>query len=128
MSEIRTILVFGDKTFRIRVPSYAKLTFGPSSPPPRGRNAGMADWSSGDKAGTLRVCGRTTKDVLAVFAGVRGFRDLSLEYSELVAREEGASLWKSDETGYTREEKSSQTKTWVDGEVEPRLLNGRKKK
>lgn len=116
---MREILVFGDKTFKIRVPDYAKLTFGPFSPPPRGRNAGIGEWSEAKAVGTLRVYGRTQKDILGVFTGVRGFRDLSLEYAEEVAREEGAVLWKSDEHGYTREEKIKRATDFVEHKALP---------
>lgn len=111
---MREILVFGDKTFKIKVPDFAKLTFGPFSPPPRGNARGLGEWSDSAKAGTLRVYGRTTKDVLAVFSGVRGFRDLTLDYAEEVVREEGATIWKSDERGYEREDKTKRSKEWVE--------------
>lgn len=115
---MREILVFGDKTFKIRVPEDAKLTFGPFSPPPRGNaRASFGDYGPAEKAGTLRVYGKTQKDVLAVFSGVRGFRDLSIGYAEQVAVEEGATLWKSDDEGYKREEKVKREKKWVEGEV-----------
>lgn len=114
---MREILVFGDKTFKVRVPDHARLTFGPFSPPPRGRNAGSQEWGPADKAGTLRIYGKTTKDILAVFSGVRGFRDLSVGYAEEVAREEGAVVWKDDEKGYIREDKVKIVKDWIEHEV-----------
>jgi hypothetical protein len=116
---MRTILVFGDKTFRINVPEDATLTFGPFSPPRKDNNFR----SDMDKAGTLRVYGKTKATVLAVFSGVSGFRDMSLGYAEQVAREEGATIWKDDEQGYMREHKVQQTKSWV---VDPaKALTGR---
>jgi len=124
---MREVLVFGDKNFKIRIPEDARLTFGPFSPPPRGNQRGMGEWSDGAKAGTLRVYGKTQKDVLAVFSGVRGFRDLSVGYAEEVAREEGATVWKDDEKGYVREEKRSLKREWVEGEVKA-LLPGAKRR
>lgn len=82
--EPRRLLVFqGDKSFLITVPQDARTTFGPWSPP----NMATVDrWGGrvpGRSDGTLRVYGRTKEHVLAVFSGVTGFRDLSLEYVEV---------------------------------------------
>ena len=120
---MREILVFGDKTFKIRVPDEAKLTFGPFSPP-RGRTAGNMQWGEGStqSQGTLRIYGRTKDDILACFAGVRGFRDLSMGYAEEIAREEGSTIWKDDEKGYVRENKAVRTKEWVEDPA--RLITG----
>ncbi len=111
---MKTLLVFGRKTFKITVPDDAKVTFGPWSPP----NA-ESKYSPSDKSmeGTLRIYsgqGKATENILAVFAGVSGFRDVSLEYAEEVAKEEGATIWKSDRNGYSREEKASRTTEWVE--------------
>jgi hypothetical protein len=109
---MKTLLVFGDKTFRITIPDEARVTFGPWSPPPK--DPGTRGWGEEGKRGTLRVYGRTKEDVLAVFAGVTGFRDMSIGYAEQVAKEEGATIWKDDATGYTRETKVSRDTTWLD--------------
>lgn len=112
MSTLRELLVFGEKTFKITVPDDAKVTFGPFSPP-SGR--GKQDWyGSGRAEGTLRIYKGSKENVVAVFAGVRGFRDLSLDYAEEVAKEEGATIWKSDRHGYEREEKFKRTSEWVE--------------
>lgn len=109
----KELLVFGDKEFKIKVPEDAKITFGPFSPPP---GKGMSqDWRNSSKAeGTLRIYKGTKDNIIAVFAGVRGFRDLSLDYTEKVAVEEGASVWKSDNDGYSREEKVSRKNQWIE--------------
>lgn len=108
--EKRTLLVFGEKTFKIRVPMNAKITFGPFSPPPKGGyGAGR-----GIPVGTLRVYDKAQDRCIAVFSNITGYRDMSMEYEEEVAREEGAIIWKSDEKGYTREEKVSRQKEWVE--------------
>jgi hypothetical protein len=105
----RTLLVLGEKTFKIVVPDDAKITFGPFSPPsPKGQ------WDDGAKKGTLRIYQGTKENVVAVFSGVTAFRDLSLGYSEEVVREEGATIWKDDEHGYVREDKRSASKDWID--------------
>lgn len=109
----KQLLVFGEKTFKITVPDDAKITFGPWSPPSAGKEAYH---SPEGKRGTLRIYKGTEKNVLAVFSGVTGFRDLTLEYSEEVAKEEGATIWKSDQNGYEREEKRSLRKEWVEPE------------
>ena len=109
--ETRELLVFAEKTFKISVPLDAKITFGPFSPPTAG---GRDNWmQSGRAAGTLRIYKGTKDNIIAVFTDVRGFRDLSLDYAEEVAREEGAALWKSDHEGYYREEKVQRSSDWV---------------
>lgn len=109
----KQLLVFGHKTFKITIPDGAKVTFGPWSPP-----TGQSRYDGSDKAlsGTLRVYapeGKSTENIIAVFSGVKGFRDLSLGYAEEVAREEGATIWKSDEHGYEREEKARSKREWI---------------
>lgn len=115
----RTLLVFKDsgKKFRITIPDDAMLTFGPFSPPSKNDRGGGFD-NPGRAVGTLRVYTGSKENVLAVFAGVRGFRDMSIEYEEEVAVEEGATIWKSDKDGYTREEKVSRKAEWVDPVLE----------
>lgn len=108
---MRDLLVFGTKTFKISIPDDSKVTFGPFSPPTT--NSRGYGTSPDRLAGTLRIYGKSKEHVLAVFAHVTGFRDLSINYSELVAREEGAAIWKSDERGYEREEKVKSEKAWV---------------
>jgi hypothetical protein len=110
---LRTLLVFGDKTFRIQIPEDARVTFGPWAPPSKDGSR----WGEEGKRGTLRVYGRTKEDVLAVFAGVTGFRDMAIGYAEQVAKEEGATLWKDDVKGYTRETKVTRDTTWVDDPI-----------
>ena len=104
----REILVDGAKTFKIQVPDDAKITFGPWSPPSVKQTA----VSQSQLTGTLRIYKGTS--VIAVFSGVTGYRDLSMEYQEQVAKEEGATIWKSDKDGYKREEKVSRSHEWLD--------------
>jgi hypothetical protein len=106
---VKTILVTGEKTFRIQVPDDARMTFGPFSPPAKG-----GGYQPDKLAGTLRIYkGAGTTNILAVFSNVTSFRDISIEYEEQVAREEGAVLWKSDKDGYKREEKVKRSVDWV---------------
>jgi len=119
--EVRELLVFGEKTFRVKVPPDAKITFGPFSPPTGQRDNWMA---SGKAVGTLRIYKGTKDNIIGCFSNVTGFRDLSMEYAEEVAREEGAVIWKSDKDGYQREEKVQRASDWV----EPvQITNGAKK-
>lgn len=117
----RELLVYGRKTFKFTVPDEAKITFGPWSPGEKGSKYG----NDSDKAlnGTLRVyeTAKTGASVLAVFSGVTGYRDTSLEYAEEVAREEGAVIWKSDSKGYSREEKVKRDTDWIS----PQLVSGK---
>ena len=111
----RVLLVHADKVFKVTVPDDAKITFGPWSPPPKGKEA----WDRESRRGTLRIYRGTEKNIIAVFSNVVSFRDLSLGYSEEVAREEGAVIWKSDQNGYEREEKIGRKKEWVDMQALP---------
>jgi hypothetical protein len=106
----REVLVFGNKKFKIVIPDTAKLTFGPFSPP-TSESKGYRQES--DRRGTLRVYDGSEKNILAVFAGVDGFRDVRLGYMEEIAKEEGATIWKNDQNGYVREEKVSSQREWV---------------
>jgi hypothetical protein len=121
----RELLVFGDRTFKIEIPDDAKITFGPFSPPTA---AGRDSWmQSGKATGTLRIYKGTKDNIVACFAGVTGFRDLSLGYAEQVAKEEGATIWNSDQNGYMREEKIQRVSEWIDqAELGP-VNNGKKK-
>jgi hypothetical protein len=110
---MRELLVFGEKTFKINIPDDSKITFGPWSPP----SAGVKAYDSPKAlSGTLRVYenAKSGASVLAVFSGVSGYRDLSLGYTEEVAVEQGATIWKSDQNGYEREERTSAKTKWVD--------------
>ena len=123
---MRTLLVFGEKTFKIDIPEDAKITFGPWSPPGAGIKTVSYDRNDRALAGTLRVyeSAKAGASVLAVFSGVSGYRDLSLGYAEEVAKEEGATLWKSDQHGYEREEKVSSKREWIT----PQITDGKKKR
>lgn len=113
---MKTLLISGDKTFKITVPEDARITFGPWSPP----SAGDAKYgrTTEDRRGTLRIYSGGSKakeSILGVFSGVTSFRDTSIDYSERVAVREGNSMWKSDKDGYVEESKSSETAEWVEG-------------
>lgn len=123
---MRTLLVEGDKTFKIDIPVDAKVTFGPWSPP-KGKDSEYRTDPEARK-GTLRIYTADGKNVLAVFAHVRSFRDLAqINYSEQVAKEEGAAIWKSDQDGYHREENISRKKEWVDPVALPEHRKTKKK-
>ncbi len=123
---MRKLLVFGEKTFKIEVPSEAKITFGPWSPPSATVKTVAYDRSDRALSGTLRIyeSSKAGASVLAVFSGVNGYRDLSMGYAEEIAVEEGARIWKSDQHGYEREEKVSAKREWVT----PELGSGKKGK
>lgn len=120
---MRTILVYSDKTFKLTVPDDAKITFGPWSPPNKeGRFGGEEA-----RRGTLRIYQGTKENIVGVFSGVTGFRDLSLGYAEEVVREEGATIWKDDEHGYVRESKVAATREWTEPLALPAGKRGGKK-
>ena len=115
----RQLLVIGDTTFRITIPDDAKVTFGPWSPPGKNRQFGEEE-----RRGTLRIYQGSKDNIIACFSRVLSFRDLSMQYAEQVAKEEGATLWKDDEQGYVRESKVQRSHEWV----EPKLLGPKVKK
>ncbi len=117
----KQLLVFGEKTFKITVPDDAKITFGPWSPPKDARFDNRED-----KRGTLRIYQGSKEHIIAVFSGVLGFRDLTMPYSEQVAKEEGATIWKDDQEGYVRESKLKRTQEWIEPRL-PALSNGKPK-
>lgn len=119
--ETRTLMVFGYKTFQIKVPKSAKITFAPFSPP--GKHGYAND--PGKAQGTIRIYegAAQTTPIIGVFSGVTGFRDMSLDYMEEVAKEEGATIWKHDDKGYMRESKVSGSREWSVPEV-PALEEG----
>jgi hypothetical protein len=126
---MRELLVFGEKTFRIEIPDDAKITFGPWSPPVRDNRGYERQFNP---VGTLRIYRGSKENIVALFAGVTGFRDLSLGYREQIAKEEGATIWKDDQDGYLREDKFSRRDEWINDPlvIEPPPApkpNGRRK-
>ena len=110
---MQTFLVTGEeKTFRITVEDDVKVTFGPWSPP------NSHGYREGKNTGTLRFYKCTKDNIVACFGGVISFRETSLNYAEQVAKEEGATIWKDDKAGYTREHKISVQKEWVNPQLE----------
>ena len=109
-TKIKQLLVFGEKPFKVTIPADAKITFGPWSPPTKG-----FDGNRESLKGTLRIYQGTKDNIIGCFSGVTGFRDLSMDYSEQIAKEEGAVIWKNDKEGYQREEKVKRATEWVDG-------------
>lgn len=107
----RTLLVQAAKNFKITIPDGAKITFGPWSPQTENSKYGGTDKALN---GTLRIYETAAEksSVLAVFSGVSGYRDLSLDYAEEVAKEEGATIWKTDKDGYQREDKVKRSSEW----------------
>ena len=118
-AETRTLLVIGEKEFKITIPGSSKVTFGPWSPP---KKNDAFNTRGEERAGTLRVYGKNKTDIIACFSGVKSFRDITtVSYEEKVAVEEGATIWKSDEKGYQRESKVKSEHRWTNGEA---LTNG----
>ena len=121
---MKTLLVLAEKNFKITIPEDSKITFGPWSPPSK-----KGEYRpEGERVGTLRIYRKTKDNIVACFAGVTGFRDLSLAYAEEVVREEGAVIWKDDEKGYIRDEKIKREKDWVGPQLEASPEDRPKKK
>jgi hypothetical protein len=128
-TKTRTLLVDaeGRKAFRITIPANARVTFGPFSPPVGDEQKGYGLRPEKAK-GTLRIYEggktKTTENVLAVFAGVTGFRDVdAIDYEERVATEEVRTVWKSDKKGYRQEVVAKHDTEWVDPNA-PLLASG----
>jgi hypothetical protein len=106
----RTLLVEGEKTFKIDIPDDAKITFGPFAPPQSASKYGDSHERS---RGTLRIYQGTKDNIIGCFSPVSSFREITaINYSEQVAKEEGAVIWKSDAEGYQREEKVKRATEW----------------
>lgn len=123
---MRKLLVYGAKTFKITVPDDAKITFGPWSPP-RSKDSKWTEPMDSSRGGTLRIYRGTKDNIIACFSNVNGFRDLSLDYAEEVAKEEGATIWKDDEHGYVRETKMAMKKKWIEPQIEGAIEVKKKK-
>jgi hypothetical protein len=107
----RTLLVKDrEGEFKVALPEGAKLTFGPNVPY-AGRNGYVAETKSGY---ALRVYVGTKENLIAVFANVEWFRDVTLDVARLVVREAGKSVWKSDEKGYRTETAVKRDRKWID--------------
>lgn len=113
----RTLLIQSTPNAKVTIPDEARVTFGPFSPP----GSSERNYGNFKAVGTLRVYADHSKgaDIIFVKSGVEGYRDLSqIQYEEEVAREEGAILWKSDEKGYSREEKVQFDSSYVQPQIE----------
>lgn len=108
MSETRTIIVLlsdGKKRRVSNIPKDAKVTFGPVQP---GRNGGY------DTANVLRIY-TSQSNQLAVFVGVKEFRDLALDVKEYVVARK--SKVKSENDGKGKSEYTEEIEeegTWDD--------------
>lgn len=111
----RTLYLKGDKEMMIDIPVDAEVTFGPWSPPGK-----KGEWNQESKRGTLRIYHGSKKNIIGCFTNVNEFRDIShVNYKEVVAREEGAVVWKSDRDGYQKEEKVQRQRAWVSAPALP---------
>ena len=108
----RTILVQEtDGKFQIEIPDDAELTFGPWSPPTKEDRGFRSDEQ---RRGTLRVYSHKKAEILACFAGVTSFRDVSrVSYRREVVQLKGETLWESDEHGYQTSSREKRERAWV---------------
>lgn len=95
--------------FKVEVPDEVGITFGPDIPYEDKQSA------YGRKSYSLRIYSDSNKKgLLAVFAEVKWFRDLSIKHSRLIIREEGKSMWKSDEHGYEMTQSNKRSSEFVE--------------
>lgn len=96
--------------FKVTLPPGARVTFGPTIPYQQ-KPGNFRE----DKGYSLRVYATKANDsLIAVFAGVEWFRDITMPLHRLIVREAGKTVWRSDETGYKVEEEVSKTREWGD--------------
>jgi hypothetical protein len=96
------ILTINGKVSRVEIPDDAKVAYG---------KVDTKDRYNYNQT-TLRIYQGQDDNMLAAFTNVTDFRDVTLNYAEQIAKEEGATMWKSDNNGYIREEKVQRQKTW----------------
>lgn len=108
------LLKTNEGELKVTIPNDAKITFGPSIPYAKKNDFGrVADYS-------LRIYKGTKENLIAVFAGVYSFRDITIPVQKLVVREAGKSIWKSDEEGYEFNQEKKFESNWV---PDVKLLN-----
>ena len=108
----RTLLLqMKDDEYKIVIPATARITFGPTIPYQKKDKNGYS--RENHDGYSLRVYENEKNDsLIAVFAGLSSFRDISIPQSKLIIREAGKSVWKSDEEGYKVETEIKQEKAF----------------
>ena len=101
----------GKPDARVECEDGDKLTFGPWSPSREERGYGSKP------TGTLRIYRGSKENCIFVMSGVTAYRDVSVNFEEKIAVEEGAKLWKSDKSGYKREETVKREERWETPEL-----------
>lgn len=108
---VRTLLVTDHEgDFKLELNEDDTVTFGPTIPytPKDGYRGSHGGYS-------LRVYeGKSKAKLKAVFPGVQGFRDISIQMFRKIATEEVRTVWKSDEKGYRIEEEAKRASHWED--------------
>lgn len=117
---MKTLLVKdAEGEFKIELSDEAHVTFGPDVPF-EAKNARFEH--GGGRSYSLRVyADAAKKELLATFNKVAWFRNMSIKQARLVVREQGTSVWKSDESGYETTTKGSVSREFVDS---AKLLTG----
>lgn len=98
-----------DGELRITIPDDAKITFGPAVPF-SGKGAGYTP----NREYALRIYRGSKENLLAVFTGVKQFRETSIKVEKLVIREAGQSIWKSDEHGFSTNQEVKRNRKYID--------------
>jgi hypothetical protein len=116
----RMILVKTEsEEFRIGIPADAKITFGPSFPPMKNERGYGKPMEY-----ALRIYRGSKDNLIAVFTGVREFREDGMTVEKKIHSEAGKTLWRSDEEGFKvatsvkRKEKFMDVKQ-IEGELKP---------
>jgi hypothetical protein len=112
---IRTLIVTLDnsKNVRLNVPDGGRVSLGfVTIPTPEGVKP--LHWSDRPYFKAFQIHDKDGNS-LCCMQNVSSYRDMTINYAEEVVREEGASIWKSDNNGYEREEKLRRTQTFDEG-------------
>lgn len=104
------LLKTNEGELKIEIPDDAKITFGPAIP--FARKAERVSYT-GQSEYALRIYRGTKDNLIAVFAGVYSFRDITIPVQKLIVREAGKSIWKSDEEGFEIETAIKKDANWI---------------
>ena len=136
---MKTIHVSGTEQFRISVPDDAKVYLGPLVPKkeiviPEGAKitnfyANEQQYNDGRSTPSYALHVEDAEgNKIACIPGATGFRDLSIDFTLKIASEEGSTIWKSDNEGYSRQENIRKNERWHAETDKPVLPTPRKRK
>lgn len=105
------LLTARDGEKKIVIPADAKITFGPAIP-----YVGKSGYGGNREPGeyALRIYQGTKENLIAVFTGVREFRDVNMPVAKKVIEEAGKTLWKNEGGEFEVRTKTKRKESFVD--------------